>query len=177
MNPRIINIQALEILDSRGNPTVRTWVRLENGISGVASVPSGASTGINEALELRDGDKKRFGGKGVLKAVENVNKQIAPELVGMYAEDQSKIDQVMLELDGTKSKEKLGANAILGVSMAAADAAAAAMIVVTLLELFARRINHDPGGGLPSQEGRAVKIVQISRSLFYFPDMFYPDDV
>ena len=124
MNPRIINIQALEILDSRGNPTVRTWVRLENGISGVASVPSGASTGINEALELRDGDKKRFGGKGVLKAVENVNKQIAPELVGMYAEDQSKIDQVMLELDGTKSKEKLGANAILGVSMAAADAAA-----------------------------------------------------
>ena len=124
MNPRIINIQALEILDSRGNPTVRTWVRLENGISGVASVPSGASTGINEALELRDGDKKRFGGKGVLKAVENVNKQIAPELVGMCAEDQSKIDQVMLELDGTKSKEKLGANAILGVSMAAADAAA-----------------------------------------------------
>ncbi len=124
VNPRIINIQALEILDSRGNPTVRTWVRLENGISGVASVPSGASTGINEALELRDGDKKRFGGKGVLKAVENVNKQIAPELVGMYAEDQSKIDQVMLELDGTKSKEKLGANAILGVSMAAADAAA-----------------------------------------------------
>ena len=124
MNPRIINIQALEILDSRGNPTVRTWVRLENGISGVASVPSGASTGINEALELRDGDKKRFGGKGVLKAVENVNKQIAPELVGMYAEDQSKIDHVMLELDGTKSKEKLGANAILGVSMAAADAAA-----------------------------------------------------
>ena len=82
MNPRIINIQALEILDSRGNPTVRTWVRLENGISGVASVPSGASTGINEALELGDGDKKRFGGKGVLKAVENVNKQIAPELVG-----------------------------------------------------------------------------------------------
>ncbi|MEC8395608.1 MAG: phosphopyruvate hydratase, partial [SAR324 cluster bacterium] len=92
MNPRIINIQALEILDSRGNPTVRTWVTLENGISGVASVPSGASTGINEALELRDGDKKRFGGKGVLKAVENVNKLIAPELVGMYAEDQSKID-------------------------------------------------------------------------------------
>ena len=108
VNPRIINIQALEILDSRGNPTVRTWVRLENGISGVASVPSGASTGINEALELRDGDKKRFGGKGVLKAVENVNKQIAPELVGMYAEDQSKIDQVMLELDGTEDLRELG---------------------------------------------------------------------
>ncbi|GIR89952.1 MAG: hypothetical protein CM15mP88_3210 [Pseudomonadota bacterium] len=119
MNPRIINIQALEILDSRGNPTVRTWVRLENGISGVASVPSGASTGINEALELRDGDKKRFGGKGVLKAVENVNKQIAPELVGMYAEDQSKIDQVMLKFwKKPKNPEKFGANAILGVSMA-----------------------------------------------------------
>ena len=124
MNPRIINIQAMEILDSRGNPTVRARVRLENGITGIASVPSGASTGINEALELRDGDKGRFGGKGVLKAVENVNRKIAPELVGMYAEDQANLDRVMLELDGTETKKNLGANAILGVSMAAADAAA-----------------------------------------------------
>jgi len=114
----------MEILDSRGNPTVRTRVRLENGITGIASVPSGASTGINEALELRDGDKGRFGGKGVLKAVENVNREIAPELVGMYAEDQANLDRVMLELDGTETKKNLGANAILGVSMAAADAAA-----------------------------------------------------
>ncbi len=124
MNPRIINIQAMEILDSRGNPTVRARVRLENGITGIASVPSGASTGINEALELRDGDKGRFGGKGVLKAVENVNRKIAPELVGMYAEDQANLDRIMLELDGTETKKNLGANAILGVSMAAADAAA-----------------------------------------------------
>ena len=124
MNPRIINIQAMEILDSRGNPTVRARVKLENGITGVASVPSGASTGINEALELRDGDKGRFGGKGVLKAVENVNRKIAPELVGMYAEDQANLDRIMLELDGTETKKNLGANAILGVSMAAADAAA-----------------------------------------------------
>ena len=114
----------MEILDSRGNPTVRARVRLENGITGIASVPSGASTGINEALELRDGDKGRFGGKGVLKAVENVNREIAPELVGMYAEDQANLDRVMLELDGTETKKNLGANAILGVSMAAADAAA-----------------------------------------------------
>ncbi len=124
MNPRIINIQAMEILDSRGNPTVKARVRLENGITGIASVPSGASTGINEALELRDGDKGRFGGKGVLKAVENVNRKIAPELVGMYAEDQANLDRIMLELDGTETKKNLGANAILGVSMAAADAAA-----------------------------------------------------
>ena len=124
MNPRIINIQAMEILDSRGNPTLRARVRLENGITGIASVPSGASTGINEALELRDGDKGRFGGKGVLKAVENVNRKIAPELVGMYAEDQANLDRIMLELDGSETKKNLGANAILGVSMAAADAAA-----------------------------------------------------
>ena len=124
MNPRIINIQAMEILDSRGNPTLRARVRLENGITGIASVPSGASTGINEALELRDGDKGRFGGKGVLNAVENVNRKIAPELVGMYAEDQANLDRIMLELDGSETKKNLGANAILGVSMAAADAAA-----------------------------------------------------
>jgi len=114
----------MEILDSRGNPTLRARVRLENGITGIASVPSGASTGINEALELRDGDKGRFGGKGVLKAVENVNRKIAPELVGMYAEDQANLDRIMLELDGSETKKNLGANAILGVSMAAADAAA-----------------------------------------------------
>ena len=124
LNNRIINIQALEILDSRGNPTVRTRVLLENGTCGIASVPSGASTGVNEALELRDGDKSRFGGKGVLRAVEHVNKEIAPVLVGMNPGEQAKLDQTLLELDGTENKQNLGANAILSVSMAAADAAA-----------------------------------------------------
>jgi len=119
------SIQAMEILDSRGNPTVRVTLALENGVTASASVPSGASTGENEAVELRDGDKKRYRGKGVLKAVNNVNKTIAPKLEGMEATRQREIDRAMIELDGTPNKGKLGANAILGVSMAAARAAAA----------------------------------------------------
>ncbi len=121
----IVKIVGREILDSRGNPTVEVDVHLESGIIGRAAVPSGASTGENEALELRDGDKGRYLGKGVLKAVENVNNVIAPELYGMSALNQREIDLKMLELDGTKTKSKLGANAILGVSLAVARAAAA----------------------------------------------------
>ena len=117
-------IHAREILDSRGNPTVEAEVFLESGASGRAAVPSGASTGEFEALELRDGDPARFGGKGVLKAVENVNDVIAPELLGMDATDQVALDRAMIELDGTPNKGKLGANAILAVSLAAARAAA-----------------------------------------------------
>ena len=120
----IDKIVAREILDSRGNPTVEVDVKLECGIMGRASVPSGASTGEHEALELRDGDKKRYGGKGTLKAVENVNKIIAPKIVGMSALDQRAIDHKMIALDGTPTKSKLGANAILGVSLAVAKAAA-----------------------------------------------------
>ncbi|MBM3609053.1 MAG: phosphopyruvate hydratase [Alphaproteobacteria bacterium] len=120
----IIDIAAREILDSRGNPTVEVDVTLEDGSFGRAAVPSGASTGAHEAVELRDGDKKRFGGKGVLKAVEAVNRDIFEALTGMDAEDQVRIDEIMLELDGTPNKTKLGANAILGVSLATAKAAA-----------------------------------------------------
>ena len=118
------NRKDYRILDSRGNPTVEVDILLESGVMGRASVPSGASTGENEALELRDGDKKRYGGKGVLKAVENINTIIAPALKGMSALDQIGIDHAMLALDGTKTKSKLGANAILGVSLAVAKAAA-----------------------------------------------------
>ncbi|MDD2951768.1 MAG: phosphopyruvate hydratase [Parabacteroides sp.] len=121
---KIEKITGREILDSRGNPTVEVDILLESGVMGRASVPSGASTGENEALELRDGDKKRYGGKGVLKAVENINTIIAPALRGMSALDQIGIDHAMLALDGTKTKSKLGANAILGVSLAVAKAAA-----------------------------------------------------
>ena len=121
---RIESIKGREILDSRGNPTVEVEVRLESGITGRASVPSGASTGENEALELRDNDKSRYGGKGVLKAVNNVNNVIAPALTGWSVLQQRGIDKKMLELDGTKTKSKLGANAILGVSLAVAKAAA-----------------------------------------------------
>ena len=121
---RIEKITAREILDSRGNPTVEVDVQLESGARGRASVPSGASTGEHEALELRDGDAARYGGKGVLKAVANVNEIIAPTLEGMSALDQRRIDRTMIELDGTPTKSKLGANAILGVSLAVAKAAA-----------------------------------------------------
>jgi len=117
-------ITAREVLDSRGNPTVEVEVLLESGALGRAMVPSGASTGEHEALELRDGDKARYLGKGVLKAVENVNEEIAPELLGLDATEQTTIDQIMLDLDGTPTKSKLGANAILGVSLAVARAAA-----------------------------------------------------
>jgi len=121
---RIERVKAREILDSRGNPTVEVEVFLEDGSWGRAAVPSGASTGAYEALELRDGDKARYEGKGVLKAVENVEKVIAPKIKGMCALDQRAVDRVLLELDGTPSKSKLGANAILGVSLAVAWAAA-----------------------------------------------------
>ncbi len=121
---KITKITAREILDSRGNPTVEVDVTLDNNIMGRAAVPSGASTGSKEAVELRDGDKKRYLGKGVLKAVDNVNKVIAPELAGKNPEDQSAIDELMIKLDGTENKAKLGANAILGVSLAVAKAAA-----------------------------------------------------
>lgn len=120
----ITGIHAREILDSRGNPTVEVETELENGTVGRAAVPSGASTGAFEAVELRDGDKKRYMGKGVLKAVENVNSIIAPELEGMDALYQREIDQIMLDLDGTENKSKLGANAILGVSLSMAKAVA-----------------------------------------------------
>ena len=121
----IKNIHAREILDSRGNPTVEVEVTLESGIMGRASVPSGASTGENEALELRDGDKSRYLGKGVQKAVENVNRVIAPAIIGMSTLEQRQIDMKMIALDGTPTKKNLGANAILGVSLAVAHAAAA----------------------------------------------------
>lgn len=121
---RIEKIVAREVLDSRGNPTIEVDVTLESGAFGRAAVPSGASTGENEALELRDGDKKRYLGKGVLKAVDNVNKVIAPALEGISAIDQRFIDKKMIAMDGTKTKSNLGANAILGVSMAVAKAAA-----------------------------------------------------
>jgi len=120
----IYNVNAREILDSRGNPTVEVDVTLACGAKGRAAVPSGASTGTREALELRDGDKNRYLGKGVLKAVENVNEIIGPEVQGMDATDQYSLDQCMITLDGTPNKSKLGANAMLGVSMAAARAAA-----------------------------------------------------
>ncbi len=119
----IINIQGREILDSRGNPTVEVDVELEGGAIGRAAVPSGASTGEHEACELRDGDKDRYLGKGVLKAVESVNEKISVELVGMEATEQTAIDKIMMELDGSKNKNNLGANAILGVSLATAHAA------------------------------------------------------
>lgn len=121
---KIRSIRGREILDSRGNPTIEAEVLLESGITGVASVPSGASTGEHEAIELRDGDPKRYGGKGVLKAVANINEKIAPALIGMSALDQRAIDMKMIALDGTPNKSSLGANAILGVSLAVAKAAA-----------------------------------------------------
>src|SRR5881409_2814873 len=122
----IASIHAREILDSRGNPTVEVDVRLENGALGRAAVPSGASTGEHEAWELRDGDKKRYGGKGVTKAVANVNEKIASGIKGMDAKDQAKIDNRLIELDGSPNKKNLGANALLGVSLAVAHAAAVA---------------------------------------------------
>jgi len=125
MKEQIAEVRAREILDSRGNPTLEAEVLLQGGWRGRAAVPSGASTGAFEAVELRDGDKKRYLGKGVLKAVDNVNEKIAPALRGLSVLDQRRIDRLMIELDGTSNKGELGANAILGVSMAAARAAAA----------------------------------------------------
>jgi len=120
----IIDVHAREILDSRGNPTVEVEVTLDTGAIGRAAVPSGASTGEREALELRDGDKNRFYGKGVLNAVRNVNEVIGPEIIGMYSEDQAQIDRYLCEMDGTENKSRLGANAILGVSLAVCKATA-----------------------------------------------------
>jgi len=125
--PKIAAVHAREILDSRGNPTIEVDVRLDDGALGRAAVPSGASTGAHEALELRDGDPARFGGKGVQRAVTNVNARIAPEVVGREALNQGGVDRVLIELDGTANKTRLGANAILGVSLAAAKAAAASL--------------------------------------------------
>jgi enolase len=121
---RIVKTVGREILDSRGNPTVEVEVTLEGGAFGRAAVPSGASTGVHEALEMRDGEKARYGGKGTLKAVEHVNKEISKAVVGLDALDQSGVDNAMIALDGTPNKSKLGANAILGVSLAVARAAA-----------------------------------------------------
>jgi enolase len=123
MKRKIKEIRAMEILDSRGNPTVKATITLDNGITASASCPSGASTGENEAVELRDGDKKRYGGKGTLKAVANVNKKIAPALIGIDPICQAQIDKIMIDLDGTPTKAKLGANAIVAVSMAVARVA------------------------------------------------------
>src|SRR5690349_11713955 len=125
--PSIRALKAREILDSRGNPTVEVVVHLDSGIVGRAAVPSGASTGAHEAVELRDGDKSRYGGKGVLQAVQNVNEKIADELAGMQALEQVAIDNLLIELDGTENKANLGANAILGVSLAVAKASAQAL--------------------------------------------------
>ncbi len=126
---QILDIHARQILDSRGNPTIEVEVHLEGGIIGRAAVPSGASTGSREAIELRDGDKKKYLGKGVLKAVKNVNTKIAPELAGMEVTEQASIDMLMVEMDGTPNKAKLGANAILGVSLAVAKAAADELVL------------------------------------------------
>jgi len=120
----IVDVVAREILDSRGNPTVEADVLLESGVMGRAAVPSGASTGSREAIELRDGDKQRYGGKGVLKAVESVNTEISEAIVGLDASEQAFIDRTLIELDGTENKARLGANAVLAVSMAVARAAA-----------------------------------------------------
>jgi len=143
MKKSIESIDAMEVLDSRGNPTVRAWVVLEDGSVGVASVPSGASTGENEALELRDNDPSRYNGKGVLKAVSNVTDIIAPRLKGMDALRQAEIDMAMIDLDGTKNKGRLGANAILAVSMAVSRAAAKGLgmpLYTYLGGVLARRI-------------------------------------
>ncbi|WP_319415444.1 phosphopyruvate hydratase [Marispirochaeta aestuarii] len=137
-------VEAREILDSRGNPTVEVDVILEDGSMGRAAVPSGASTGVHEAVELRDGDKGRFLGKGVLKAVENVNNIIAPEIIGLDALEQIDVDRTMIELDGTENKSKLGANAILGVSMAVARAAADYLGVPLYKYLGAYHANNLP---------------------------------
>ena len=134
----IDEIRALEVLDSRGNPTIQVEVVTEGGFSGVAMVPSGASTGAFEAVELRDGDKSRYMGKGVLTAVKNVNEIVAPEMIGMDVYNQPAIDKKLIEIDGTENKGKLGANATLGVSLAVAKAAAASLG----LELYQRIYDH-----------------------------------
>ena len=180
MNTEIEFIDAREILDSRGNPTIEVDVILADGSVGRAGVPSGASTGANEAVELRDGDKARFGGKGVLKAVENVRETIAPALMGADAADQPDIDAALIELDGTPNKGKLGANAILGVSLACAHAASAAHDL-PLYRYRRRGRGADPAGpvlqhpqrrqarreldGLPGVHGRPDRPAHVRRGL------------
>ncbi len=144
MKTAIKDIRALEILDSRGNPTIRVFMESEDGTKAKSSIPSGASTGEYEAYELRDGDKSRYNGKGVLRAVENVNEIIAPALKGMDATNQLEIDKTLIELDGTKNKSKLGANAILGVSMAAVRAAAASHNIEIYQYLGGNEANRIP---------------------------------
>lgn len=141
---KIVSVVAQEILDSRGNPTVETTITLENGITATSAVPSGASTGSREALELRDGDAARFGGKGVLKAVDHVNSTIGPAIVNMEVTDQISIDRKMIDMDGTEMKERLGANAILSVSMAVTKAAAVSLnlpLYEYVAQLFGRSTN------------------------------------
>ncbi|MET0618104.1 MAG: phosphopyruvate hydratase, partial [Luteibacter sp.] len=144
MSTSITKIHAREILDSRGNPTLEAEVTLADGSFGRAAVPSGASTGTREAVELRDGDKSRYGGKGVRKAVENVNGEIAKALAGYDALDQKGLDKKLVDLDGTDNKGKLGANALLGVSMAAAHAAA-----VSKKQALWQYLMVEGGGSLP----------------------------
>ena len=139
----IQSVTAIEVLDSRGNPTIEAQVILENGLTASACAPSGASTGSREALELRDGDKSRYLGKGVLTAVNNINQLIQPELIGKNPADQAALDQLMIDLDGTENKAKLGANAVLAVSLAVAKVAAADL-GLPLYEHIAN-INGTPG--------------------------------
>jgi enolase len=170
MDTSIVKIRAREILDSRGNPTVEVDLFLECGLWGRAAVPSGASTGIHEALELRDGDKKRYGAKGVLKAVDHINKKIAKALEGWDALDQTGLDQRMLDLDGTPNKNKLGANALLGVSLAAARAAAEALALplyrylggVTARELPVPCMNILNGGAHANWQGTDLQEFMIA---------------
>src|SRR5690554_2322731 len=152
---KIVDIKAFEVLDSRGNPTVSAEVILDTGAVGSACAPSGASTGSREALELRDGDKSRYLGKGVLKAVANINDTIKPLLVGMDATDQRALDNAMLKADGTENKAKLGANAILAVSLAAAKAAAIAKGIPLYAHIA--DVNGTPGKYTRSEERRVGK--------------------
>ena len=146
----IVHVQGREVLDSRGNPTVEVEVHLESGASGRAIVPSGASTGAHEAVELRDGDKKRYGGKGVLKAVKHVNTKLAEALIGLPCDEQYLCDEALVHADGTDNKGKLGANAILGASLACAKAASQELGLPLQGELVGRAIRTKP----PSAELR-----------------------
>ena len=180
MRMQIDAIRAIEVLDSRGNPTVSAEVRLEDGTTAEASAPSGASTGSHEALELRDGDARRYGGKGVRRAVANVNAVLAPALRGMQADQQAEIDGRMIELDGTPGKSRLGANAILAVSCAVARAAAAAHGIPLWRHLAAHRAGdagtHDqhPFGraprGLRHRDDLRLVLDEYNRQLTYFRD-------
>ncbi len=161
----IEHIEAREILDSRGNPTVEAQVTLISGDTGRAAVPSGASTGEHEAVELRDGDKKRYGGKGVLKAVRNVNEVIAPVIAEMDALDQAEVDQALIELDATPTKSRLGANALLAVSMANARAAAAYLELPLYKYLGGPNARTLQQCRLSGVHGRARRRRQLSRGV------------